>query len=130
MPRVSIEEVASTANSSVGRLPVAVKDDVARNGWVASASADNAIAVATKAGEASKSHYVTAILASFSASATKLLQLKDGAAVIAEFYVKDSQVVTLPTPIKITAGNAASAELAASGTAGTVGKVGLVGFTV
>jgi hypothetical protein len=129
MPKVSIEEVASTANASAGQLPVAVKDDVARNGWVASASADNALATATKAGEAGKSHYVTTITASFSAAATALLQVKDGAAVIAEHYVKDGAVIALPTPIKITAGNAVSAELAASGTTGTIGKVTLVGFT-
>ena len=100
------------------------------DGWVALGSADNALATATKAAEAAKSHYITAIVASYSTAKTGLLQIKDGAAVIAEHHIVNSDMITLPTPIKITAGNAVSAELVASGTAGQTGKVNLIGYTV
>jgi hypothetical protein len=103
--------------------------EIISEGWVSTASADNALATATKAAETGKSHYITTIFASYSGAKTGLLQIKDGAAVIAEYYIVNADVISLPTPIKATAGNAVSVELAASGTAGTLGKVNLVGYT-
>jgi hypothetical protein len=99
------------------------------DGWVEKASADNALAVASKAAVSGKSHYIGAIFASYSGSKVGLLQIKDGATVIAEYYVNNAGVIPLDVPIKVTEGNAVSAELAASGTAAVLGKVNLVGFT-
>lgn len=99
--------------------------------WSLEASADNAAATVTRPGEALKRHYITSILASFSAAtAGKELTLLDGAAVILRVYVHNALVLVLPKPIRITAGNAAQLTLAASGTAGTLGAVTLVGYTV
>jgi len=97
-------------------------------GWVVKDSQDNSAATAAKAAETDKTHILTGVSASFSGSATKLLQIKDGTAVIAEHYIVNSGHI--PLSIRATAGNAVSAVLAASGTGGTVGKVNLTGFTV
>lgn len=99
-------------------------------GWAETDSADNALATASRVAEPGESHYITCIAAGYSTANTGLLQIKDGAEVIAEHYIVDSDVITLPTPLKITAGNAVSAELAASGTALTLGKVNLFGYTM
>lgn len=100
------------------------------NGWVAKDSQDNALATASKAaGGAGVYHYVTGVYASFSAAATKLLQIKDGTTVIWEGYVVNSRDVVFGSPIRIAANAACSAELAASGTVGVVGKVNITGFT-
>lgn len=97
-------------------------------GWVAKDSQDNALAVAAKAAETGKTHVITGVFASYSATKAGLLQIKDGTTVVAEHYIYDSGAI--PLNIKATAGNAVSAELAASGTAGTIGKVNLTGFTI
>jgi hypothetical protein len=98
-------------------------------GWAVTGSALNALAAATKAGEVGKVHYISTVIASYSGAATGLLQVKDGTNVIMAHYVVNSSVISLPEPIKTTAGNAASAELADGG-AGITGKVNLVGFTI
>lgn len=99
-------------------------------GWIAKDKQTNALATATKAAQIGKSHYITAVSGSYSAAAAgKLLQVKDGATVIAEFHVHNSFSHTFPKPIWITAGAACSAELAASGTAGVDGAVTLSGIT-
>lgn len=98
--------------------------------WTLTATADNAAATVTKAGEAGKSHYITGIAASFSAAAVKLLTLKDGATVIGNWFVHNTLALTFPKPIRITAGNAVELSLAASGAAGTVGAVVLMGYTI
>src|SRR5262245_28914418 len=97
--------------------------------WTALDSQDNATATATRAGVGGQRHYITGVQASFSAAATKLLQIKDGAAVILEFYVANGAALSFPSPLEITAGAAAAAVLAASGTPGTLGKVCLQGYT-
>ncbi|CAM4098124.1 hypothetical protein L1N85_10695 [Paenibacillus alkaliterrae] len=97
--------------------------------WRASGSADNALATATKAAVTGKRHYITGVSASFGAAAIKLLQIKDGAAVIWEDYVHNGFQIVFSQPLAITSGNAVSAELAASGTAAVLGKVNLTGFT-
>ena len=99
-------------------------------GWNDTASADNDTATATKAGVTGSSHFVTHVSASFGGAATKLLQIKDGDTVIWEKYVVNSDDIAFLIPLPITADNAVSAVLAASGTGGTLGKVNLVGFTV
>ncbi len=100
----------------------------ALNGWVVKDSQVNALATATKAAATGQTHYITAVFAGYSGAATGLLQIKDGATVVAEIYIVNAGVVSLPYPIKATAGNAVSAELAAGGAAVT-GKVNLAGFT-
>jgi hypothetical protein len=113
-------------------VQVDVKSDTSNQGWLAFAKADNAVASASKAGEAGKSHYITSVFASYTASLTSkgTLSIKDGITVIAEVDLESSRDVTFGKPVKITEGNAVSAELSASGTAGTIGKVNLTGFTV
>lgn len=107
---------------------VAIKINEAIGGWVATDSKDNAIATATKAAATGKTHIITGAFASFSATKSGLLQVKDGNTVIAEQYIYDSGYI--PLNVKATAGNAVSAVLTASGTATTLGKVNLTGFTV
>lgn len=97
--------------------------------WTVTGSADNAVATATRAAVSGKKHYITGVTASFSGTATKLLQVKDGTTVIWEDYVVNGYQMKFPQPIEATSGNAVSAELAASGTAGIIGKVNLTGFT-
>jgi hypothetical protein len=96
--------------------------------WSATAAAANSLAVATRPGEAGKSHHITTVLASFSGSATARLQIKDGGTVIAEHYVANGAIISLAAPRKATAGNSLSAELAAGGL-GITGSVTLLGFT-
>jgi hypothetical protein len=109
--------------------PIEIQNSAAWQGWVAKDSKDNALATAAKAAVPGGSHYITGFAASYSATKTGLLQIKDGSTVIAEHYVYDSAAVQF-APIKVTKGNAVSAELAASGAGGTIGKVNLTGFTL
>ncbi len=100
-------------------------------GWSEIDSKDNAIATATRAADASKSHIVFAVSASFSATKSAiLLQIKDATTVIWEDYVYDSQPFTFPRGLKIAEGNACSAVLAASGTGAVLGKVNLHGASL
>jgi len=107
----------------------AVLYNQAANGWVATDSQDNALATASKAGVAGKAHVITGVFASFSGAVTKLLQVKDGSTVIAEYYIVNAKDIPLIN-VRATSGNAVSAVLAASGTGGTIGKVNITGFTV
>ena len=97
-------------------------------GWIVTDSKTNATATAAKAADASKQHIVKQLSASFSASTTALLQLKDGNTPVWEGYVVDSAVIEFSEGIAITFGNACSAVLAAGG-AGVVGKVNMHGIT-
>lgn len=99
-------------------------------GWIEQDSEDDAIATATHAAETGKQHVIMSCSASFSATKTVLLQLKDDSTVIWEGYVYNSAHVSFPQGIGITPGNACSAVLAASGTGATIGKVNLTGVTV
>lgn len=100
------------------------------NSWVVKASADNAAATATKAAVTGKTYYLAGVAAGFSSAATKLLQIKDGATVIAEYPIVNSDILNLISPVAITSGAALSAVLAASGGSGNIGYVNLFGFTV
>ena len=106
-----------------------LKENEFLNSWVVKASGDNAAATATKAASPGRVYYVTAVAAGFSAAVTKILQIKDGATVIAEFPIVNGDIISLSSPLAITPGNAVSAVLAASGTGGNVGYVNLFGFT-
>lgn len=98
--------------------------------WYAKDSQDNALATATKAAVANQKHVITHVSASFSAAATKLLQIKHGTTVVWEGYVVNSLVVDLTSAFPAAGTNTAvSAELAASGTASVLGKVNLAGYT-
>lgn len=97
--------------------------------WTATDSKDNADATATKAANANARHCITAVTASFSAAATKLLQIKDGTTVILERYVYSAADLTFNAPIRASYNSAVSAVLTASGTGGVIGKVGLTGYT-
>jgi len=95
-------------------------------GWAEVDSKSNAVATATKAAITNKQHIVYSVDASFSATATILLQIKDGTTVVWEGYVYDSREVTFPSGLAITKGAACSAVLAAGGV-GITGKVTLHG---
>jgi hypothetical protein len=95
--------------------------------WTAKDSQDNALATAAKAAVAGKRHCINTVIASFSAAAIKLLQVKEGTTVILEQYVHNAEVIQLD--YLGATGNALSAELAASGTGGVLGKVAIVGYT-
>lgn len=100
-------------------------------GWVASATADNAVATATRAAApAGKRHRITGVSASFAAaSAGKLLEILDGTDVIWTGYVYDQLSVSFSAPIAGSDGGAVSARLAASGSLATLGAVNLTGYT-
>lgn len=107
---------------------VAVLGDVAE--WSLTATANNALASVTKPGESGKSHFITAIIGSFSVNIIRLLTLKDGTDVIVNHYVHGAGGVAFDRPVQIAKGNAATLELAASGTAGDQGAVVMTGFTL
>ena len=96
--------------------------------WIEADSQTNAVATATKAAASSRQHIVYGVSASFSATATALLQIKDGTTVVWEGYVYDKESVDFPRGIAMTRGGATSAVLAAGG-GGIVGKVNLHGTT-
>ena len=98
-------------------------------GWVENDGQTNAIATATHAAKVRENHVVMSVSASFSASATKLLQIKDGSTVVWEGYVYNSEHVPFPNGIEISQGSACSAVLAASGTGGVIGKINLTGIS-
>lgn len=100
-------------------------------GWIARASADNALATATKAAVSGRQHIVYGVTASFSGAASnKLLTIKDGTTVVFQAYVTSLASVQFPRGIAITPGAACSAELAASGAGATLGDVNLHGATL
>lgn len=106
------------------------KDERYRNGWAEKDSQDNLLATAAHAAETGKKHVVTGVYAAYSATTNgALLQIKDATTVIFETYVYD-HVEIEGLELVGTAGNAVSAELAASGGVGTIGKVNLTGYTV
>lgn len=98
--------------------------------WVVSDSKDNADAIATKAGESGKRHYILSVSASFSGSATKLLQIKDGDTVIFEKYIVNEKDINFDIPLVGSIGNSVSAVLGASGILGIIGKVVMRGITI
>lgn len=99
--------------------------------WAVTAFGDNTAITASKAAEPGKSHYITSIQGSFTASQTagKDLTLEEGATVLFRIYTHSSVVIPFPTPFKLSEGQSADAVLAASGTAGQIGRVTLTGFT-
>jgi len=96
-------------------------------GWIETDSKDNAEATASHAAATGRQYVIYSVDASFSAAATKLLQVKDGTTVIWEGYVVNSRDISFSEGIAATPGNAVSAVLAASGTGGLIGKVNIHG---
>lgn len=102
-----------------------------KEAFVEKGSAVGATATATKAALAGHRHYIVQVDASYSDSTKSgLLQVKSGAAVVAEKYVHGSGAFDF-APIGLDAENAneaVSAEL--EGVAATTGKITLMGFSV
>lgn len=96
--------------------------------WVENATADDAVATASRAAESGKTHYITAIIASYSATSEGQVNVKDGGSSIFTVDCYDDLIIPLK-PLRITPGNAVSAELDASGGAGNVGTITLIGYT-
>lgn len=93
-------------------------------------TANNAAATVTKAAAAGTQHVITGIAASFSgAAAGKLMTLKAGAAIIANFYVHNQFRHSFETPVVLADNEAAELSLAASGSAGVNGAVVLTGYS-
>ncbi len=99
--------------------------------WIVSASADNALAVATRPADPTRSHYVVGYVAGFSGTAHRVAVLKEGATTRLSIPVRDAGngLVIFPRPIRFARNQAVSLELPASGAAGTIGYVALIGFT-
>ncbi len=98
--------------------------------WCETGTGDNTQVTVTHAAESGANHVVTFVSASYSAAvAGKLLQLKDDTTVEWNAYVHNQMNVDLSKGINITAGNATSVVLAASGGAGTIGAVTVCGYT-
>ncbi|MHA1754690.1 MAG: hypothetical protein ACTSYR_04150 [Candidatus Odinarchaeia archaeon] len=106
------------------------QDNYGVSTWSVTATADNDVATATKTAEEGKSHYITSISGSFSAAAIQLMELKDDTDTIGNYHVHNQRDIVFAKPVKITAGNAVSLTLAASGSGGVIGAVTLVGFTL
>jgi hypothetical protein len=132
--------VGSVGVNSLPSLPagtnniggVNITNDISNDGWITLGKGDNVVALASKVGEAGKSHYITSVFATYTASLTSkgTLTIKDGTTIISEVDLESSRDVTFGKPIKITSGNSVSADLSASGTAGVIGKINLTGFTI
>jgi len=103
-----------------------------QNGFIVKDKQTAALATATQAAQAGTRHYVLQVDASYSTSSTSgLLQLKSGAALIAEKYIHGSGAFDFASE-GLDAENvneAVSAELA-SGGVGIIGTVTLMGFSV
>lgn len=110
--------------SAPGGLPVVGQ----ASAWSITARVDNGAATVTRAAEAGR-HFVTAIHASFSAAAIRLLTLSEGGTIVANFDVHNQRDVVLPSPREFAAGTAVSATLAASGALGVLGTITVFGYT-
>ena len=98
--------------------------------WINKDSKDNALATATVAADAKKTHFVHAIRASFNDPAISgTLTIKQGATVLNELDVHGSRDIDFVQPMPFKMGVAVSATLSASGTAGKIGKVSVEGFS-
>lgn len=99
--------------------------------WSITVTADNAAATVTRAAEAAKSHYITSIHGSFSASqaAAKLMTLKHGTTVIGNFHVHTVRDVVFAIPLQLPIGALAELSVAASGTPAQIGAVTMAGYT-
>lgn len=97
--------------------------------WVVNDAQDNGVATAQRGAVSGESHYITAIIASYSANKAGTLTVNDGGSEIFTVDCYDNLVIPLPKTLKITEGNAVSAALDASGTGGDTGTVTLIGYT-
>lgn len=97
--------------------------------WVENDVQDNAVATASRSGVEGQSHYLTTIIASYSANKAGTLTVSDGGSEIFTVDCYDNLVIPLSKTIKITEGNVVSAALDASGTGGDTGTVTLIGYT-
>lgn len=100
----------------------------AASDWTQYATGTAALATATRAAEAGKSHYVTAIEASYGSAQIGTLTVRVGATVLFVQAVHNQREIPFPTPLKIPVGESVTAELSA-GAAGVVGRVALHGYT-
>ena len=89
------------------------------SGWVETDLQAGA-AAAIRAAEPGKQHIIFSVDASFSATASDVLQIKDGAVVIWQGHVYDSREVTFPEGIGGSLGNLVTAELGAGAGNATV----------
>lgn len=97
--------------------------------WHVTDSDDNAESVASKTGITGQRHVVTHVSASYTAAATKLLQIKDGTTVILSRVVYSAADLSFPSGLRGSSGALVSATLAASGTGGVTGYVSIHGYT-
>ena len=97
--------------------------------WTERAEATAAAATATRAAEAGRSHYIVSVVAGYGAAQIGGLDVSDGPTVVLSTHVHNQLVISLPRPLKATAGNAVSVTLGAGAT-GVVGRVNIIGFTV
>ncbi len=81
-------------------------------GWVET-DVQGGAAAAIRAAEADKQHIVYAVDASFSATGSDVLQIKDGVTVIWQGHVYDSREVTFPEGLPGSLGALVTAELGA-----------------
>jgi hypothetical protein len=98
--------------------------------WSATATGDNAVAAVTRPGEPGKSHYITYIGGSYSGAVTGgEMLLKDGAALVGDYFVHNDRGIALTYPLRISEGVDVSLALAAGGL-GVRGACTLQGYTV
>lgn len=103
-----------------------------RDGWVKNASADNALATATKTGEANKAHVIKSVAAGYdTAVATKKkVTVKDDTTALDVVKLTLDASFSYLVGVPGSTGKAVSVELEASGTAGNFGTVSIHGYSI
>jgi hypothetical protein len=97
--------------------------------WSVTATASNGVALVRRPGEPGKSHYITYVGGSYSASVVGgEMLLKDGNALVGDYFVHDQRGVPLTFPLRMAEGNEVSLALAAGGL-GVRGACTLQGYT-
>jgi len=97
--------------------------------WIVTASADNAIATATKAAVAGQHHYLTSLHFGWDVAKIGAGQVNDNVTAVGYYAVHNERSITFNPPHEITLGNKIDAILGASGTAGKIGYVTMTGYT-
>ncbi len=98
--------------------------------WSVTATAENVTTTASVPGVAGKSHYITYIGGSYSASSTGgEMLLKEGDKIVGDYFVHGQRGVPLTFPLKIAEGQAVSLSIVAGGLA-VKGACSLQGYTL
>lgn len=98
--------------------------------WSVSDNRDNATTTATRVADANgRSHYITGVLASYSAARVGEVVITCDATTLGRMFIHNEGVLQFSQPLIGNPGAPVSVTLAASGAPGTFGAVTLIGYT-